>query len=105
MQRRGLAQRWGQGGAWERERSGGRAVLASHSADLALRGSSTCGSPPSTAFLLRLDRKEMSPLVPKDLSGGNRRERERWKICRCSRDLACPTGWAEPGSFHSVCSA
>lgn len=28
------------------------------------------------------------------------KERERWKVCCFSRDLASPTGWTGPGSFH-----
>lgn len=49
-------------------------ILGFHSADLAFGGSSTCGSSPNTASLPTLGRKGMSPLVPKDLSDGEKRE-------------------------------
>lgn len=69
------------GGVWHRDGGGeepgrGRALEVDLflllRADLALRDSSTCESPPSTASLPKVGRKGMFVLIPKDLSGGNR---------------------------------
>lgn len=63
-------------------------ILGFHSAALALWGSSTCRSSPNTVSLPTLGRKGMSPLVPKDLSDGARKRKER---------SAATTGfWVDP---------